>query len=152
MWPQCGHTRWHTGGVARRHIYLSDDLERRVRDSDLNASEVCQEAIGRALNGGPWSWEAGPEPEPIDGHQAAAPGLSGRLDTIEQLLTAHQEQHQEKYEEMGDRLDVLEQRQLEAGSSGGRPDWLKMLAAFAVVILAVSATGGFLLGYRMASA
>jgi len=39
----------HTEGMARRNIYLSDDLDRRAREARLNVSDVCQVAIGRAL-------------------------------------------------------------------------------------------------------
>ena len=72
--------------MARRNIYLTDDLDRRVRAAietgQLDASDVCAGALGRALNG---HQAADVELH----HQAADPG---RLEAIEgklgQLVTA----------------------------------------------------------------
>ena len=66
--------------MARRNIYLTDDLDKRVRAAidarQLDASDVCAAALGRALNG----QEDGSE------HQADVEQLGQRLDSIEQRL------------------------------------------------------------------
>jgi hypothetical protein len=70
--------------MARRNIYLTDDLDKRVRAAieagGLDASDVCAEALGRALNG-----------QRAEAGQLGC-GQSGRLDVIEhqlhQLVTA----------------------------------------------------------------
>src|SRR6516164_1953905 len=66
--------------MARRNIYLTDDLDKRVRTAidagQLDASDVCAAALGRALNG----QEDGSE------HQADVEQLGRRLDSIEQRL------------------------------------------------------------------
>jgi hypothetical protein len=66
--------------MARRNIYLTDDLDKRVRAAidarQLDASDVCAAALGRALNG----QEAGGE------HQAVTDQLGSHLDLIEQRL------------------------------------------------------------------
>jgi Arc/MetJ-type ribon-helix-helix transcriptional regulator len=73
--------------VARRNIYLTDPLDRRVRDAiqagKLDASDVCQRALGAALNSQPPAQAAAP----VEQHQAEpAARLAGRLDTIERHL------------------------------------------------------------------
>ena len=39
----------YAGGVGRVNIYLSDELQRRVRDAGLPVSEVCQRALRAEL-------------------------------------------------------------------------------------------------------
>jgi hypothetical protein len=61
--------------MARRNIYLTDDLDKRVRATidagQLDASDVCAAALGRALNG----HQAAPS-----GHQFQGSKVGGRPD------------------------------------------------------------------------
>ena len=61
--------------MARRNIYLSDDLDRRAREARLNVSDVCQVAIGRALNG-----------QACEDERQADNQLGRRLDWFEQRI------------------------------------------------------------------
>jgi len=65
--------------MARRNIYLTDDLDQRVPAAidagQLDASEICAAALGRALNG-----------QDDSDHQAVTDQPGQRLDSIEQRL------------------------------------------------------------------
>jgi hypothetical protein len=65
--------------MARRNIYLTDDLDKRVRAAievgQLDASDVCAVALGHALNDH--------QAAAVEQHQALD---TGRLDAIERMV------------------------------------------------------------------
>jgi hypothetical protein len=70
--------------MARRNIYLTDDLDRRVRAAidagQLDASDVCAVALGHALNG----HQAAAGPEVLEQRQEDS--IAGQLAELERML------------------------------------------------------------------
>jgi hypothetical protein len=126
------------GTVAKRDIYLSDDLEQRVRASGVKVSPLCQPVIGYAVLHGQEAAEDALRQLLSNGHEAAAIDHHQVVDLeqlarLEELATAHQE----ALEQLAVQLDAIEQHQAR-GRRAGAPAWVTTLTAFTVLSLALA--------------
>src|SRR5580658_8722405 len=114
MRPLCGYPE-HNRGVAKRDIYLSDDLDQRSKAAGIKVSPLCQPVIGYAVLHG----------------QAAAEAALRNLGTA-----ADDGQDQEQLHRIEQLLNELHQREPGQQHQASVSDWAKMAVLCTAVMLA----------------